>query len=284
MLVHARDIVNRAIKGGYAVGSFNIHSLESVFGIAKAAVEMNSPIIIQTSEGTINYIGLDRLTFIVSDVAKTIAKDIPIALQLDHGKSIESVFACIDAGFSSVHIDASAYALDKNIQLTKKVVKKAHKKGVWVQGEVGSIMGGHGKIDGEIHGIPIAKLEDVVEFVAKTDVDMIAAAIGTAHGVYDNEDIIIPLLKDIKNETKKPFVLHGGSGVENKKIKKAIKSGVNVINIGSDIKIAYSRALIKNCKEHPKETDPRTLLTPTIDAVAQTVKESIKLFGSKNKA
>ncbi len=280
MLVHIKDIVTKSIEEDYVVGAFNIHNLESTLGIGRAAMKMKSSAIIQVSEGTIKYMGLDPVFRIVSHVANNIFPEVPIALHLDHGKSIESALACIEAGFSSVHIDGSSLSLEENIKLTKPVVEKAHSKGIWVQGEVGAMIGGHGKISGEIKDIPIAKLEDVVKFVKETGVDTIAAAVGTAHGVYDNEDVIIPLLKDIKRETKKPFVLHGGSGVKEEKIKEAIKSGVNIINIGSDIKIAFSRTLIKNCAENKNETDPRNLLRPTIDAVAETVKKSMKLFGS----
>ena len=283
MLVHIKDIVKDAEKGNYAVGAFNIHNLESVLGVAQAAVKMKSPAIIQVSEGAIKYMGLKPITHIVSTVAKNMAANIPIALHLDHGSSFESVFECINAGFTSVHIDASSLPLDENIALTKQVVEMAHRRKVWVQGEVGAIMGGHGNITGRIENIPIAKVEDVVKFVKETKVDTIAAAIGTAHGVYKNEDILIPLLKEIKAKTKKPFVLHGGSGVDAKKIKKSIKEGVNIINIGSDIKIAFSKTLITNCKKNPKETDPRNLLRPTIKAVEDVVIKHMRIFGSNNK-
>jgi fructose-bisphosphate aldolase class II len=280
MLDHIKNIVAEAEKGGYAIGAFNIHSLESVLGVAKAAVELKSPAIIQVSEGAIEYMGLKPITHIVSTVAKNIAAPVPIALHLDHGRSLDSVFGCINAGFSSVHIDASHLPLDENIQLTKQVVEFAHAKGVWVQGEVGAIMGGHGVISGQLSDIPIAKLDEVIRFVQETGVDTIAAAIGTAHGVYDNEDILIDLLRSIKEATKIPFVLHGGSGVAEAKIVEAIANGVNIINIGSDIKIAFSRTLIKNCQEHPDETDPRKLLAPTIDAVAEAAAKQMRLFGS----
>lgn len=280
MLVHIKDIVKEAQAGGYAVGAFNIHNLESALGVAQAAVKAKSPAIIQVSEGTIKYMGLKPITHIVSTVAKNIAAKAPIALHLDHGKSFDSVFECINAGFTSVHIDASDLPLDENINLTKHVVEVAHSKGVWVQGEIGAIMGGHGKISGRIENIPIAKLEDVVEFVKQTKVDTIAAAVGTAHGVYDNECIKFDLLKSINAKTKKPFVLHGGSGVDDKIIKRAIKQGVDIINIGSDIKIAFCRALISNCLENKKETDPRVLLKPAIKAVEKVVMTKMKLFNS----
>ena len=236
MLVHIKEIAKEGEKGGYAVGAFNIHNLESVLGVANAAVRAKSPAIIQVSEGAIKYMGLKPITHIVSTVAKNIATHVPIALHLDHGRSFDSIVGCINAGFTSVHIDASQLPLDENIDLTKQVVELAHKRKVWVQGEVGAIAGGHGKISGRISNIPIAKVDDVVRFVKETNVDTIAAAIGTAHGVYDNEDILMDLLIEIKNKTKKPFVLHGGSGVDREKIKASIGAGVNIINIGSDLK------------------------------------------------
>lgn len=282
MLAHIKDIVKDAEKNKYAVGAFNIHNVESALGVAQAAVRANSSAIIQVSESTISYMGLKPITHLVSTIAKNVATNVPIALHLDHGKSLDSVFECIDSGFTSVHIDASHLPLDENIALTKRVVEVAHAKKVWVQGEVGSIIGGHGFTGKKIKNIPIAKLEDVVKFVKETKVDTIAAAIGTAHGVYENEDVLIDLLKKIKAQTKKPFVLHGGSGVADKKIKKSIKEGVNIINIGSDIKIAFSKTLIKNCAKNKKETDPRNLLRPSIKAVEDVVFDKMKLFGCFN--
>jgi tagatose 1,6-diphosphate aldolase GatY/KbaY len=283
MLVHIKQIVHEAEKNKYAIGAFNVHNLESVLGVANAAVKAKSPAIIQVSEGAIKYMGLKPITHIVSTVAKNIASQVPIALHLDHGKSFDSVFECINAGFTSVHIDASSMPLDENINLTKQVVELAHRKKVWVQGEVGAMIGGHGGFGKKISNIPIAKAKDVIEFVKKTGVDTIAAAIGTAHGVYENEDIHIELLKEIKGQTNIPFVLHGGSGVDKNKIKASIREGVNIINIGSDIKLAFCSTLINYCKVHQDETDPRDLLRPTIKAVEEVVLSHMKLFGSDNR-
>ncbi len=282
MLVHIKEIIKDAEKRKYAVGAFNIHNLESILGVASAANKAKSPAIIQVSESTIKYMGLKPVTHIVSTVAKNIATHIPIALHLDHGKSFDSVFECINAGFTSVHIDASSLPLDENIALTKHVLEVARPRGVWVQGEVGAMVGGHG-LQGGTLDIPIAKFEDVVKFVKETDVDTIAAAIGTAHGIYKNETVNIPLLKRIKSETEKPFVLHGSSGVSDNKIKEAIKNGVNIINVGTDIKVAFSEALIDNCCKNKKERDPRNLLRPTIKAVEKTVLKKMNLFGSYDK-
>ena len=282
MISHIKNILEESKKGNYAVGAFNVHNVESILGVAQAAVKAKSPAIIQVSEGAIKYMGLKPITHLVSTVAKNIAVNIPIALHLDHGKSFDSIFECINAGFSSVHIDASHLPLDENIALTKRVVEVAHAKNVWVQGEVGAIVGGHGTVGYEIE-IPLANVDEVVRFAKETKVDVIAAAIGTAHGIYKNQDIKINLLKEIKARTKKPFVLHGGSGNSDQKIKKAIKEGVNVINIGSDIKIAFCKTLIDTCSKNKKETDPRNLLKPTIEAVEKVVFNKMKLFGSANK-
>jgi len=280
MLAHIKDIVKEAKNSGYAVGAYNVHNLESVLGVAHAAIKAKSPAVIQVSESAIEYMGLKPITHIVSTVAKNIAGKAPIALHLDHGKSFDSIFECISAGFTSVHIDASDLPLDENINLTKHVVEVARTKGVWVQGEVGAMVGGHGFKGNKIKKIPLANIEEVVKFVKQTKVNTIAAAVGTAHGIYDNEDIKLPLLKQIREKVKTPFVLHGGSGVENKKIKQAIKQGVNIINIGSDIKVAFCQALIINCLKNRKETDPRNLLKPTINAVEKVVLNKMKLFGS----
>lgn len=280
MLVHIKDIVKEAQKGGYAIGAFNIHNLESVLGVAQAAVKAKSPAIIQVSESAIKYMGLKPITHIVSTVAKNIAAKVPIALHLDHGKNFESIFECINSGFTSVHIDASDLPLDENISLTKHVVEVAHARKVWVQGEVGAMLGGHGTKGEKFKKIPLAHKEEVIEFVKQTKVNTIAAAVGTLHGVYENEYINYALVEGIKSKTKIPFVLHGGSGVDNKKIKQAIKQGVNIINIGTDIKLAFCQALISNCLQNSKETDPRKLLKPTIKAVEKAVYVKMKLFDS----
>ncbi|MFH1255650.1 MAG: class II fructose-bisphosphate aldolase [bacterium] len=284
MLVHIKDLAKDGKKRGYAVGAFNITNFESILAVARAAVKADSPAIIQVSEGAIKYMGLKPITHIVSTVAKNVAARVPIALHLDHGSSFDTVFECINSGFTSVHIDASNLPLDENINLTKHVVKVAHNRRVWVQGEVGAIKGGHGDIEGKLDDIPLANLEDVIKFVRETKVDTIAAAIGTAHGVYANEDIVFSLLKSIKSKVKIPFVLHGGSGIPDAKIRKAIKQGVNIINIGTDLKVAFCRSLIEVCLKNKKENDPRNLLKPTIDAVEKVVLAKMKLFGSAGMA
>jgi len=280
MLVHIKDIVKIAQKENYAIGAFNITNFESILAVARAAVKANSAAIIQVSESAIKYMGLKPVTHIVSTVAKNVAAAVPIALHLDHGSSFDAVFECINAGFTSVHIDASTLPLDENIELTRQVVKVAHARRVWVQGEVGAMVGSPGDISARLKKIPLAEPEEVVKFVKATKVDTIAAAIGTAHGIHANEEIVFSLLKAIKKQVKIPFVLHGGSGVADGKIKKAIKEGVNIINIGTDLKVAFCQTLIDTCLKNKKETDPRNLLKPTIVAMEKVIMEKMKLFGS----
>jgi len=283
MLVHIKDIVRKAEKGGYAVGAFNVHNLETVIGVAQAAARMKSPAIMQVSEGAVKYMGLKIFVNIAAAAAETTAGRAPLALNLDHGSSSEMIKACLDAGFSSVHMDASALPLKENIKITRQAAVRAHRKGAWAQGEIGSIMGGHGQVGGRITGVPLADPEEVIAFIEAAGVDTIAAAIGTAHGAFTNEDIHFDILKKILARTDKPFVLHGGSGVDDKKIKKAIKLGVRVVNIGTDIKVAFSKTLIANCLKNKKETDPRHLLRPTMQAVEEVTAAKMKLFGSAGK-
>ena len=280
MLIHIKDLVKNAKKNGYAIGAFNITNFESILAVAQAAIKSDSPAIIQVSESAIKYMGLKPITHIVSTVAKNVAASVPIALHLDHGTSFDTIFECISSGFSSVHIDASNLPLDENINLTKQIVKVAHAKKIWVQGEVGAMVGSHGDIASKLKKIPLAELAEVVKFVKETKVDTIAAAIGTAHGIHANEDIVFSLLKAIKDKVKIPFVLHGGSGVPDAKIKKAIKEGVNIINIGTDLKVAFCRTLIETCLKNREESDPRNLLKPTIAAIEKAVFLKMKLFGS----
>lgn len=278
MLAHIKDVLAIAKKKGFAMPAFNIHNVETTIGVLKAAQKANSPIIIQVSEGTIKYMGLESTVAIVKTMSEIYAHDIPVALHLDHGSSYESCIACIKAGFSSVHIDGSSKPFAENVRMTKEVIAYARPKGIWVQGEVGAMVGGHGGRGGVIE-IPKADLTEVIKFAKETKVDTMAAAIGTAHGVFANEKVDFKLLKVIKDKTKQPFVLHGASGVSKADIKKSIKMGVNIINIGSDIKIAFSEKMIESCGLNPTETDPRKLLAPTIDAVEQVALNVIKQFG-----
>ncbi|MCX6800401.1 MAG: class II fructose-bisphosphate aldolase [Candidatus Falkowbacteria bacterium] len=282
MLVHLKKIIDKSIKNNYAIGAFNIHSIETIKGIAEDDKKSKSPAIIQTSEGTLKYMGVKSLFCLVNEITDAIAPNIPFVIHLDHGHDIGLIFDCIDAGFKSVHIDASSFLLEDNIAQTKKVVKYAHKKGVWVQAEIGEIKGGHGKTLGKIGKVPLADPKDVQFFIKETKIDTVAAAVGTAHGAFDDENISFDLLKQIKSVIKIPFVLHGGSGVKDNDIRKAIRCGVSVINIGTDLRVGFCQAVIANTMKNKKETDPRILLSPAVQSVQKIVEQKMKLFGSKN--
>lgn len=280
MLVHVKKIVHNAVRQGVCVGAFNVHNIESIKGVVLAAAEMKTPAIIQVSESSVRYIGLKSLVCLVEEMISEYAPRISFALHLDHGKDVSLIRECVKGGFSSVHIDASGYDLKKNIVLTKRVVKYAHERGVWVQGEVGVIKGGHGLKGGRIGDVPLANLGDVVRFVEATKIDTVAAAIGTAHGVFSDEKVDFGLLKEIKLNVKIPFVMHGGSGVLARDVKKAIKLGVNIINVGTDVKVAFCESVIRTALKNKKEGDPRVLLGLAADSVKKAVVGKMKLFGS----
>ncbi len=285
MLVHIKELVEHANKNKYALGAFNIHNLETALGVARAAVAANSPAIIQVSEGTIKYMGLELVTHLVSIIAENEAAAIPIALHLDHGKSFQSIVECVNAGFFSVHMDGSSLALDENIKITRQAIDFARPKGVWVQGEVGPIVGGHGAKGELLEEVPLADINKVKEFVAATDVDTIAPAVGTAHGNFTNEKIDFDLIASVKKVVgEKTIVMHGGSGIADNDLQKAISLGINIINIGSHVKEEFSQAVIKTALANKDETDPRNLLTPGIAAVTKIVMDKMKVFGSAGKA
>ncbi len=284
MLVHIKEIVKQAEAGGFAVGAFNLHNLETALGIVRAAVAKQAPIIMQMSEGTLRYCGLATITAAVKALAESEGQPIPVAIHLDHGKDIETIKACITAGFSSVHIDRSDLPLVENINISKAVVEWAHQKKVWVQGEVGALLGGHGE-KGELPvEVPLADPLEVKQFVDETDVDTVAAAVGTAHGIFTNEKINLDLIRQVKELVDIPLVLHGASGVNDADLQVAIKAGVRIVNIGSYIKEAFSQTLIKTACQNKSETDPRQLLTPAIEAVQAVVEERLDVLGSSGQA
>lgn len=289
MLVHIKTIVSKAQKGGYAIGAFNTSNLEVTLGIMRGAVAKGSPIIIQVSESTIKYAGLKMIANMVQTLANNEAKDIPIALHLDHGKSFRSVSECVRAGFSSVHIDASDLPFEENVALTKQAVDYAHRYGVWAQGELGAMIGKEGMTALDIPKDPDSFMTDpnkVKEFIKRTGVDTLAVSVGTMHGYFKGkEKIDLPRLEKINKEIPKvPLVLHGASGLINNDVAEAIKLGVRIINIDTDLRIAFTETLRQTLKQTPKGFyDPRKILSPSIEAVAKKVEEEIEVFGSYKK-
>ena len=288
MLVHIKEIIPKAEKSDYAVPAFNTFNLESTLAIARGAVAQNSPVIIQVSEKTIEYAGLKPITHIVETIAKNEAVNVPVALHLDHGKSFRSVAECIHAGFSSIHIDASELPFDENVILTKQATDYAHKYGVWVQGELGTILGQKQMIDKktsqELEKF-MTKPDEAEEYVRKTKIDTFAPSVGAIHGIFvGKEKINQELVKKIKEKTNLPLVLHGASGVSNQDIRQAIKNGLTVINIDSSLRETFSNTLREILMTHRLEIDPRKILALVTDAIQEIIEEKIILFGSKGMA
>ncbi|MDD5342209.1 MAG: class II fructose-bisphosphate aldolase [Patescibacteria group bacterium] len=283
MLIKTDYLINRAKKEGYGIGCFITYNLESTLAIAEAAVEMRSPVIIGVSEFTIAFAGCETIAQLVRSIAENQGVSVPIALHLDHGRSLASAKACIEEGFTSVQIDGSHLPFDENINLTSQVVEYAHLRKIWVEGELGAIYGGHGE-SGEFKGkIPLANPGEVSEFIERTEVDLLAAALGTVHGKFDNEKIHFDLLREIKGITDLPLVLHGASGLPDSEISQAIKSGITKINFGTEIKNLFVDSIRQTIQANQHIDGARGLMAPTIEAIKNLVKEKINILGSANK-
>ncbi|MEC9490628.1 MAG: class II fructose-1,6-bisphosphate aldolase [Halanaerobiales bacterium] len=282
-LVPMADILQDAHKRTYAVGGFNINNMEFLQGIIRGAEELNSPLILQASEGAIRYIGMDYVIKMVE--AATAHTSIPVALHLDHGSSFESIMNCIRAGFSSVMIDASKNSFEDNIALTKKVVEAAHSVGVSVEAELGTIGGTEDDHTVEEKDAMYTDPDQAKEFVEATGVDALAIAIGTAHGVYEGEpELDFERLDKIKQLIDMPVVLHGASGISAEDLKTGVKYGVNKVNVNTDFQQSFTAKIKEIFEEKPALYDPRKYCGPGRDAITAKVKEKIKILGSNDKA
>ncbi len=289
MIVPIKQIVDKARKGKYAVGAFNTSNLEITLAIARAAVKQRSPVIIQTSESAIKYSSLETIYNMIVNVAETVGKSVPIAIHLDHGKTTKVIKDCIKIGYSSVHIDASEKDFATNVKLTKPIVTLAHKYRIWAQAELGAILGKEGLVKLKAGKI---KMEDLMtdplkakEFVNKTKIDTLAISVGTIHGSFKGiERVDQPRLQKISSLVKIPLVLHGGSGLTTAMFKKAIANGISIINIDTNLRLAFKKALKKSLKRKTDIIDPRKILKPSTDDMQKEVSKMITIFGSKNKA
>ena len=282
MLVNLKEMTKIAKKEKYAVPHLNINNLEWTRYILETCEEMDSPVILGVSEGATKYMGGFN---VVSSLVKGLIKDlnitIPVCLHLDHGSSVENCIKAIDAGFSSVMIDASKFPLEDNIKITNEVVSYAKKYNVSVEAEVGHIGGTE---DGESSDIAYAKVEDVLKLVNETNIDIIAPALGSVHGLYKGEPKLdFDKMKEISEKTNIPLVLHGGTGIYDEQIKKAIECGISKININTDLQIAWSNSVREFIKNDNKEYDPRRIIGSGKEAVKEKIREKIILFGSNNK-
>ena len=319
-LVTSKEMFEKAYKGGYAIGAFNVNNMEIIQGITEAAKECNSPVILQVSKGARAYANRTYLVKLVE--AAVIETGLPIVLHLDHGDSFETCKSCIDDGFTSVMIDASSKPFEENIEITRKVVEYAHAHGVVVEAELGTLAGVEDEVSVSAEDSSYTRPEDVEEFVKRTGCDSLAIAIGTSHGAYkfkpeqctrNEEGVLVPppLRFDILDDVSKrlpgfPIVLHGSSsvpqeyvkminehggnmpdavGVPEEQLRKASQLAVCKINIDSDLRLAMTGTIRKYFDEHPADFDPRQYLKPARENIKNLVKHKIcDVLGSNDKA
>lgn len=294
-LVTTKEMLEKAYKGGYAVGAFNVNNMEIIQGIMEAATEQNAPVILQVSAGARKYanpIYLKKLVEAAVECSKLSGKDIPVALHLDHGPDFETCKACIDSGFTSVMIDGSKYSFEENVELTKKVVEYAHPRGVVVEAEIGKLAGIEDDVNVSDTDAMYTNPDEAVEFVKRTGCDSLAIAIGTSHGAYKfkgEPKLRFDILKKVQEKLPGfPIVLHGASsvpqefvemcneyggnipgakGVPEEMLKEAATMAVCKINIDSDIRLAMTANIRKCFVEEPEVFDPRTYLGKAREAV-----------------
>ena len=287
MLVSAKEMLEKAKAGHYAVGQFNINNLEWTKAILLTAQEMNSPVILGVSEGAGKYMcGYKTIVGMVNGMIEGLGITVPVALHLDHG-SYEGALKCIEAGFSSVMFDGSHYPIEENIAKTKELVALCNEKGISLEAEVGSI---GGEEDGVVGAGECADPNEC-KMIADLGVTMLAAGIGNIHGKYPENwaGLSFETLDAIQQKTgAMPLVLHGGTGIPADMIAKAIDLGVSKINVNTECQLAFAaatRTYIEAGKDlSGKGFDPRKLLNPGFEAIKATVKEKMELFGSVNKA
>ncbi len=287
MLVSAKDMLNKARDGKYAVGQFNINNLEWTKAILLTAQELQSPVILGVSEGAGKYMcGYKTVVGMVNGMIEELGITVPVALHLDHG-SFEGAKACINAGFSSVMFDGSHYPIEENIAKTQELINVCNAKGLSLEAEVGAI---GGEEDGVVGKGECAD-PDECKAVADLGVTMLAAGIGNIHGKYPEnwEGLSFETLAAIKEKVgDMPLVLHGGTGIPAEMIQKAISLGVAKINVNTECQLAFQEATRKYVEEgkdlQGKGFDPRKLLAPGFEAIKATVKEKMELFGSVGKA
>src|SRR3990167_1026819 len=288
------NFLKKALKEKWSLGHFNVASFEQIKAIILAAKELNSPLMLGVSEGEREYLGLKQIVALIKSFREETG--LPLFLNADHSKSVESAKKAFDAGFDSVHIDLSKLSFEENIKGTKEVVKYAKVKcqtsdvkcQISVEGELGYLRG-ESRIQKEIIEIKeedLTKPEKALEFVEKTGIDRFAPVVGNIHGISANEPKLdierIKALRKILPENV-ALVLHGGSGIPDEQIKKAIEAGISTIPINTEIRVVYAETLRRVLAENPEETTPYKILPQTIEAMKEKVAEKIKLFGSEDK-
>lgn len=281
----AKEILDEAKKGGYAIGAFNAANIEILKGIVESAVELSSPVIIEASSGEVNFFGVKNL----ADVVHNFRKDykVPILLNLDHSHDESIAYEAIECGYDLIHFDGGEMNYNDNVAIVSRIVKRAHAKGLLVEGEIDHIQG-----SSELHDENVEKVQSLgqytdpdqaADFVSQTGVDTLASFIGNVHGVYKNPPVLdIDRLKQIADKVNIFLSLHGGSGIPDNQVKAAISSGIVKVNVNTEMRIAYKTALLKSLQTSD-ELAIYKLAPPAIEAVQSVVEKKIQLFGSGGK-
>lgn len=282
-LVSAHELLSKADQKGYAVGAFNANNMEIIQAIVEAAELEKSPVIMQASQGAINYAGLDYITQMVTIAAQQ--STVPVALHLDHGTDFPQVVRCIRSGFTSIMYDGSKLPLEENIAVTRQVLAMSQPIGVSVEAELGKIGGTEDHVHVDQRDALFTDPEEARYFVEQTGVDSLAIAIGTAHGRYQGEpQLDFARLQKIKDLVKIPLVLHGSSGVPDDAVRQAIQLGICKVNIDTNIREAFVGEMRRILEEKPDEIDPRKILGPARQATVNIIREKIRVFGSSGHA
>jgi len=285
--VTTKEMLKEAQKGRYGIGAFNANNMEIIQAIIETAEEEKAPVILQASQGAIKYAELDMIVAMVKTVAEK--ANIPVALHLDHGTDYYQNIKCLRAGFTSLMYDGSKLPFDENVEMTKKVVEMAHACGIPVEAELGQI----GKMgDSDEPGVALEKVkesmavpEEALKFVELTEIDFLAAAVGTIHGCRTPfAKLDIPRIERIRELTGVPLVLHGASGANDEEVKKGIAAGICKINIDTRIRMKFTEKMREIIKTNPEEIDPRKILGPAKDAAKEIIRDRIRVFGCSGKA
>lgn len=279
MLVSAEELFIDATKNQYAIGAFNFYNIDTLQAIISAAEEEKAPVIVQILSSYISYLGLAPIS--AAALAAIRESSVPIVLHLDHANRLEDVYRAIEYGFNSVMLDVSRLSIKRNIELTKKMVNKAHPLGINTEAELGHIYRAEGLNPNKaIEGMTDYRI--AARFVEQTRIDCLAPAVGSAHGTYTYEpNINFSLIEEISEKTKVYLALHGGSGIPDKMIRKAVKAGISKINVGTELKQAWVKAVKVALKDN--EIEIRKILSPAREAVKKVVKKKLRLFGANNR-
>ena len=283
MLMNMKDLLTVAQKNHFAVPAFNIGSDQLLKAVMKTVKELKSPVILEMSPDEFNFVGYAQIQAMLYEAAHT---DVPVCFHLDHGDSYETVVRAIQAGMTSVMIDASKLPYEENVAITKKVVETAHIANVSVESELGTIGTTGNSIEGGTEGVIYTVPEEAKQFIEDTGIDTFACAIGTAHGIYPKDmkpKLRIDILKDITDQVSVPLVLHGGSSNKDEEIAEAVKNGICKINISSDIKVAFYEQARKTLNENPGYREPLEIYPAAMEACGKVCADKIRLFNSQDK-